>query len=411
MLCTLLLILHYEAPPPQDLDFNLQALSTDWAFNFSTWELNAIVRKIALGLLAPQRFMEEKQRADFVLKYLDAINEAKRLTQEIERAYTDPEIADPDTTTQEQQAALTRLRDAMARQGLIAEAILGEQVSIIMTQNGFGILGQVFPPVSGAFTPLPYMLVISPRNHIESVYQRALVTGLTAVEQSSIEEAIESALPDYSAYITSIGGLAAYPAMLLENSSIDWVADVMSHEWTHHNLTPYPLNLNYTRSAETRTINETTASLMGEWAGQEIIIQFYTPLLGRNKSLPDMLILPEQEEQADELHFDFQNEMHHTRVIVDQMLAEGKLEEAKWYMELQRRYIVAQGYRIRRLNQAYFAFHGAYASTPGASGEDPIGPAVRQLWARSATPKEFIRAIAPVTTLFELESILELSKF
>jgi hypothetical protein len=87
------------------------------------------------------------------------------------------------------------------------------------------------------------------------------------------------------------------------------------------------------------------------------------------------------------------------------MLSEGKIKEAEWYMEAQRRYFVAHGYRIRRLNQAYFAFHGAYASAPGASGADPIGPAVRRQWALSDTPRDFVHSLAPVTTLAELRAL------
>ena len=49
-------------------------------------------------------------------------------------------------------------------------------------------------------------------------------------------------------------------------------------------------------------------------------------------------------------------------------------------MEQRRQLFVENGYYIRKLNQAYFAFYGAYADVPGgAAGEDPVGPAVRAL--------------------------------
>ena len=110
-----------------------------------------------------------------------------------------------------------------------------------------------------------------------------MVTGLTAVQQDEIENLVNQSFPDYSSYTTAIGGLAAYPAMLLESSSIDWVADVMSHEWVHHYLSFDPLGWNYFKSGEARTINETTASLMGNWAGQEIIDRYYAELIQREK--------------------------------------------------------------------------------------------------------------------------------
>jgi len=48
---------------------------------------------------------------------------------------------------------------------------------------------------------------------------------------------------------------------------------------------------------------------------------------------------------------------------------------------------VRNGYYIRKLNQAYFAFYGAYADVPGGpAGEDPVGPAVRALRSQSQSP-------------------------
>ncbi len=409
LLLSFLFLLRSAWPVELDLEARLDLLSADRAFSFGRWELDALARKAALGLLAPQRFLDDEARARLVLDYLDAVGEAHRLEDAIARAYADPDITDPAAATRAQRLLLRHLRDHLRRQGMLAEAILGEQVSQVLRNGGFGLLAQILPPVSGTFTPLPYMLIVSPRDHIETVYQRALEAGLTAADQTAIEQRVETAEPDYAAYVTDIGGLAAYPAMLLESTSIDWVADVMAHEWTHHYLAPHPVGIHYMDSGEARTINETTASLMGRWAGQEVVLRFYAPLLKREKPLPDPLVRTTKgAEKASPPPFDFRAEMHHTRVIVDRLLAEGRIRDAEWYMEVRRRVFVAHGYRIRRLNQAYFAFHGAYADTPGASGEDPIGPAVRRLWARSATPHDFVRAVAPLTSRAELEALLAL---
>jgi len=67
---------------------------------------------------------------------------------------------------------------------------------------------------------------------------------------------------------------------------------------------------------------------------------------------------------------------------------------------------VAQGYVIRKLNQAYFAFYGSYADTPGAAGKDPIGPTVLKFRARSPDLHTFVSEIARVTTLDEVEALL-----
>ena len=72
--------------------------------------------------------------------------------------------------------------------------------------------------------------------------------------------------------------------------------------------------------------------------------------------------------------------MHETRVNVDEMLADGQVAEAENYMEARRQFFWENGYHIRKLNQAYFAFHGAYADQPGgaAGAADPVGPAVER---------------------------------
>ena len=80
--------------------------------------------------------------------------------------------------------------------------------------------------------------------------------------------------------------------------------------------------------------------------------------------------------------------MRRIRQRVDQLLADGKIEEAEAYMETERLKLVKKGYNLRKLNQAYFAFHGSYALSPASI--DPIGPQIRQLRAASPSLKTFL---------------------
>ncbi|MBN1259133.1 MAG: hypothetical protein JXB35_00490 [Anaerolineae bacterium] len=404
-LLLLVLVLTGEAPNTTDTKLRLRILSTGQRFDFFSWELQALARKAAYGLLAPQRFMEDPEQSRLVLDYLDQVAAASALSNDIEKVYVDPDIQDPDLAMRAQQRELAERRAALNQQAPVAEAILEQQVSVVLNAGGFGPFEQILPPVSGAFTPLPYLLIVSPRERIESLFQAELVAGLTTSERQTLEEIIMTAEETLSAYVTGIGGLSAYPAMLLESSSIDWVTDVIAHEWTHHYLMQAPLGWNYGESAETRTINETTASLVGNWAGQEVVRRFYAPLLDRPKTLPDPLTREQSGGEPLPPAFDFRAEMHETRINVDQMLADGQTEEAEAYMEARRRYFVEQGYNLRRLNQAYFAFHGAYASAPGASGADPIGPVVRRIWAISETPRTFVQNISRALTLADVERL------
>ncbi len=100
--------------------------------------------------------------------------------------------------------------------------------------------------------------------------------------------------------------------------------------------------------------------------------------------------------------------MHETRVHADELLAEGKIDEAETYMEARRQIFWQNGYLIRKLNQAYFAFYGAYADVPGgAAGEDPVGPAVRALRAQSKSLADFVNTIAWMTSFEQLQQAVK----
>ena len=98
--------------------------------------------------------------------------------------------------------------------------------------------------------------------------------------------------------------------------------------------------------------------------------------------------------------------MHETRVHADALLAEGKIDEAEQYMEAQRRIFVQNGYQIRKLNQAYFAFYGSYADQPGATGSDPIGPALRALRYYSPSLHDFLATVRGMTNFAQVQQKL-----
>ncbi len=89
--------------------------------------------------------------------------------------------------------------------------------------------------------------------------------------------------------------------------------------------------------------------------------------------------------------FDFEDALRETRMQVDAMLEAGLVEEAETYMEERRRLINAEGYNLRKLNQAYFAFHGTYATGPGSTSE--IGPQMETLRSLSPSLKEFVKTV------------------
>jgi hypothetical protein len=110
------------------------------------------------------------------------------------------------------------------------------------------------------------------------------------------------------------------------------------------------------------------------------------------------------------MSFDYQHEMYITRVEADRLLSEGKVAEAEAYMEQRREFLMEHvsehGHIIRRLNQAFFAFYGTYADSPGERGEDPVGPAVVALFEQCPSAGAFLRAVSHVTSFADLQQLV-----
>ena len=102
--------------------------------------------------------------------------------------------------------------------------------------------------------------------------------------------------------------------------------------------------------------------------------------------------------------FDFNNHLRETRLEVELLLSDGLVLEAENYMEKRKNEINSHGYNIRKINQAYFAFHGSYGSSPSS-----ISPVANYLWdlrEQSKTIGELIRIMEDVSDYEEFEQIL-----
>jgi hypothetical protein len=261
--------------------------------------------------------------------------------------------------------------------------------------------GQPFPPVLYHATNLPKELVISPRESIRLAKSISLDAEMNLDNIVALENEVESKT-DFSALVVNIGGVGTYPAMVSDTADISFLLETVAHEWPHNYLAIRPLGLHFSDSPAMRTMNETAASIAGAEIGRTVLQMFYADLFPSRKQSP-MLYEAGYQGQFDLAKesgaFDFRHEMYITRLKVDQLLLENKVQEAETYMEERRQYFWENGYQIRKLNQAYFAFHGAYADEPySAAGEDPVGAAVRALRLRSRSLAEFLNTISGLTS-------------
>ena len=389
----------------------VRAYTRSFEFDYVEWMANAAVLKMrAASISLPQTLNREEQKQVVVeyFKTTQFILEKEHLLSQI---YADPSIQNKDAATETVRTDLAELYKRQEQLAPLAEAILQDQVTQVLVEQGLTVGGQPIPNVWYHATPLPMALVISPRDHIEQTANISVNTDLTVDEQVKLEENVSKGL-NVSSLVVQIGGVGVYPTMVARTTNLNWLLSTIAHEWMHNYLTQRPLGMLYGESPELRTMNETTASIAGDEIGAMVIEKFY-PELKPAASFPtlQLVTLPFDRPDPGTLErppFDFRAQMHETRVNADALLAAGKIDEAEAYMEARRQLFLQNGYLLRKINQAYFAFNGAYADVPGgAAGEDPVGPAVRALREQSASLKDFINTIAWMWSFEQLQETVK----
>ena len=376
----------------------------DQGFRLGAWEVQAIAQKVHDFVARPGDELSTTEQHDLVVTYFRTIDKLNALSGQIEAIHADPAQTSPNTAAAPLQAELDVVRAEQAARRPAVERILQRQASTILVEAGLGSAGRVWPPVMFQFTEGPDQLIVSPRDRIR-VQQTILMAPDQPVSNEERVEAEAEKQPNVSALVEGIGGLGAYPTMIIPVSDLAWIVDTVAHEWTHNYLEFRPLGQHYSDSGDTRTLNETVASIVGGEIGQAVIERYYPELVP--SPAPPPAPAPGKVAQATASatpSFNYGQTMRETRLHVDDLLAQGRVSEAEAFMEEQRRVLWEHGYRIRKLNQAYFAFHGSYAVGPGAT--DPIGDKLRSLRQRSPNLLAFVQAVAGITSVTELDAAL-----
>ncbi len=388
--------------PMSDSKSQIRAYTRSEEFDYVDWTIDALVTKLEQLPLDTVDYLDQEGQRQVIFDYLALIYNIQVAEDQLNLIYADPAIEDPETAA----APIRRQLDEFYHQrdllGPLAESVMQAMLAAVAADLGFTTGGQPIPPVLYHSTPLPWALIVSPRKIIQQDADISLETSLTVEDHIRLEDQISAAL-DVATLVVPVGGVGTYPTMVAQTTNLNWLAEVVAHEWMHNYLTLRPLGVRYSDSPEMRTINETTASIAGTEIGAALIERFF-PEFAPPPPAPQTE--PAEEPPAappEPPAFDFRAEMHETRVTVDAMLADGKIEEAEAYMEARRLVFWENGYLLRKLNQAYFAFYGAYADEPGGqAGEDPVGAAVRQLRAESPSLTVFIEQISQVRTYADL---------
>jgi hypothetical protein len=383
-----LCLLGGSCAPAEDFDSSLKSIVKPYQFSIARWELKAI----------PEELFSSKgecvdEEASVVIEYFSLTEQIKSLQAEINTGYKTRDSAS-------MEAKLDRLRAQKAALAEAVERIISRQIREVLAEQGIYHpldncikLRVGFPPLIFRLEPPPHLLVVSPRDRIESMREIHLQQELSLETMESIEEQVDKL--GVSSLVVGLGGLGTYPAFVVDDASLQFTINAATEEWLHSYLVFKPLGFLYlldttgiSRNYEIATMNETVVGIVSKEIGT-IVCQKYYPGYENSTHPP-----------AEEPEFDFNREMREIRQAVDNYLAQGEITQAEEFMEQKRQYLASEGYYIRKLNQAYFAFHGTYADSP--TSISPIGAELKQLREQSASLKDFLDTAAAMTSRQDL---------
>jgi len=394
LVSVLLCLLRGDSLSPRDFwRYQVDPYVSPYLFDWWDYEARTILQKLPPIMRAGGSTGEDMVQE--VRGYFALVAEIDRLNSAIREARARRESADEIAALEEEREAWGSERQ---RSEDLVENILRRQVEKILIEEGIAfdlpLLGrQVFPPVEFEFQTSPHLLVISSRERIETLDKISLVPSMRQTEMEEVERQVDSL--GVSSLVVATGGMGSYPPIILETSPLPSVIGGVIHEWVHNYLYFYPLGQHYSDSQELITMNETVASLVEEELSLLLEKRYYPEIYAQRIEASR-----EAEERVEPGEFDFNAFMRETRLKVDELLAAGKVEEAETYMEERRKELVEKGYYIRKLNQAYFAFYGSYATAP--TSVSPIGGQMKELRKRSPSLAHFLRTVAQMKSYQDL---------
>jgi len=388
----LVCLLGGSCTPTTDFDSRLKSIVQPYLFSILRWESEAIPHEVGQWIFGEHQKIDDEIPA--VVEYFSSIARIKALKSEIEATSAGNEESDLASL----EAELDRLQERTLALQDTVERIIEKQVREALAQQGIfnpvdKYLGSTvsFPPMNFQLERPPYLLVVSLRDRIESIREITLQPNLSLEEIEQLEARVDEL--GVSSLVVKLDGFGGtYPTFVTNEASLRSTLDTVTEEWLHQYLAFKPLGFLYlldttgvSRNYEIATINETLASMVSKEIGSIIYQKYYSQY--QNSAHQNLTA---------ESEFDFNQEMREIREAVDTYLARGEIEQAEEFMEQKRQYLAPTGHYIRKLNQAYFAFHGTYADSP--TSVSPIGLELKQLRAQSPSLKDFLDTVAAMTS-------------
>lgn len=375
-----------------DLERRVTEIAAPYRFSIAAWEVRRLPAVVASWIAADGQV--DTDASAVVTRYFE-LGDARRAAEyRLARVNSGAEAGDA--------AALTATLDAInAEHQALAPAaadVLAAQITEVLIELEMEGAGDgPWPPVSFVLETPPRLLIVSPADRIQTLRTVNLKQSVTDADRATIEASV-NALGVVS-LVDDLGGIGAtYPAFVSARGSLNWVIETAVEEWLHQYLFFKPLGFRYAAylldlggDPGIATVNETFAEIVSDEIAAIVMRRYYPAQVAVGH-------------EPDPSAFDFDAAMRDIRRHVDDLLVDGRIEEAATYMNERRDYLELNGYYIRKLNQAYFAFHGRYAAAPHSV--DPLGDQLRAYRAGFPELSDFVAAVSVVRSRDELAQLM-----
>jgi hypothetical protein len=224
LLGTLLLFIGESTLPQAEVGEQVRAFTRPIEFDYVNWTLDALGVKWEQANSGESEGFTEAESRQFVRDYMALIAQIQQAEADLGFLIADPERKNVALQISSLEDHLESLHGLREQRRPVAESILQEQLSLLLGDFELTIAGQPIPPVLFHSTPLPWALIVSPRERIEQEANISLETELTLGEHISLEEEVSASL-DVSVLVVPVGGIGSYPTMVAESSHLNWIAE------------------------------------------------------------------------------------------------------------------------------------------------------------------------------------------
>ncbi len=356
-LCFILLMLTGACSGGSSFNRDLSRVTSPYGFNYLGWEVRSAGEALARTFKSRS---DLASGSDVVRQYFSLNDKAAGIRYDMDGITIAGKPGDL--------AALQAQLDAIDTQKQTIESeverVLAGQIQQVLADEGiynpFLPVRVSFPMVSFRLNMPPGTLIISPLDHISLDRAIMLRQGLDITDAEKIEEQVGAL--GVSSIVMEPGGFGAiYPTMIDEYSSLEPAIILAIHEWMHQYTVFRPLGFLFLLNVlgirpdyQIDTMNETLNDMVAGEVGTAVMARYYPAVAASHFQRMSFI------HQAYDFYDD---EMSAIRAAVDDFLSREEIAQAEQYMEEKRQELVANGYYIRKLNQAYFAFSGSYADT------------------------------------------------